>query len=173
MRPGPFGSDEATNVLPLANGLEVLRFPSVEALETLVAFGARSRPPRGIGGSFLQASSNTRVILDAKEARVLVRPFYCGATAEAQAKTLTFDDSAIKRNCGDLRGFSRPKGPVGVVVTSWLSSGGGGFDVKNALASEAADTHVVEDVDALRKPRCGPPGGRYCKGKGAFPSLRT
>ena len=150
VRPGPFGRDEATNVLPLANGLEVLRFPSVEALEALVAFGARSRPPRGIGGSFLQASSNTRVILDAKEARVLVRPFYCGATAEAQAKTLTFDDSAIKRNCGDLRGFSRPKGPVGVVVTSWLSSGGGGFDVKNATRLRQRTHTWLKDVDALR-----------------------
>ena len=151
VRPGPFGRDEATNVLPLANGLEVLRFPSVEALEALVAFGARSRPPRGIGGSFLQASSNTRVILDAKEARVLVRPLYCGATAEAQAKTLTFDDSAIKRRtCGNLRGFSRPKGPVGVVVTSWLSSGGGGFDVKNATRLRQRTPTWLKDVDALR-----------------------
>ena len=69
VRPGPFGRDEATNVLPLANGLEVWRFPSVEA-EALVAFGAAVRDHlAALAAASAKRKSNTRVILDAKEAR--------------------------------------------------------------------------------------------------------
>ena len=75
---GKFGRDEATNVLPWANRLEVVRFPSVDALEAIVAFGAQSL--KTTGGGFLQASGNVRIVLNDDRARVFVRHFDCSQT---------------------------------------------------------------------------------------------
>ena len=69
---GNFGRDEATNVLPWANRLEVVRFPSVDVLEAFVAFGAQSL--KTTGGGFLQASANVRIVLNDGRARVFVSP---------------------------------------------------------------------------------------------------
>lgn len=145
VREGPFGRDEATNILPWANHLVVLRFPSIQALEELVAYGARSRP---VGGGFLQASANARIVLDAHHARVFVRPFDCGTTS-GRASSLTFDDATVPSACA-TRGFTRPPGPVDVIVTSWLVQGGDGFDVRNATRRKL-EPAWLKDVDALRR----------------------
>ena len=144
---GNFGRDEATNVLPWAKRLEVVRFPSVDVLEAFVAFGAQSL--KTTGGGFLQASANVRIVLNDHRARVFVRPFDC-SISQTKGQTLTFDDTKVKSTCPQ-RGFSRPTGPIDVVLTSWLVQGGDGFSLRNATRLHALQPDWLKDVDPLRR----------------------
>ena len=144
---GKFGRDEATNVLPWANRLEVVRFPSVDVLESFIAFGAQSL--KTTGGGFLQASGNVRIVLNDDRARVFVRHFDCSQT-QTKGLTLTFDDTKVKSTCPQ-RGFSRPSGPIDVVFTSWLANGGDGFSLANASRLHPLQPEWLKDVDALRR----------------------
>ena len=145
---GKFGRDEATNILPWANRLEVVRFPSIDVLEAFVAFGAQSL--KTTGGGFLQASANARIVLNDDRARVFVRPFDCAQT-QTKGQTLTFDDTPLKKSACPQRGFTHPTGPIDVVVTSWLSNGGDGFSLVNATRLHPLQPDWLKDVDALRR----------------------
>ena len=152
---GPFGRAGATAVLPWANTYEVLRFPSAGALESVIAFGAASRAPAGLGGGFLHASSNARIFLDAAgRARLLVAPYECGRRAAGTRArrlfkgkspgTLAFLPPASSPSCRWR--WERPAGPVDAVVTSWLAAGGDGFGP--AIAKANATRRPLDGVDA-------------------------